>query len=104
MTAAAIFEEWADALYSAWLAAKGARLAEMRGDRRVKRFNTQGLHPYSVEWGRVLACEALLPELTALRETGDYDLTPVTMSNHAAREGEREFITDVRRQAEGIFG
>lgn len=81
---------------AAWMHAKGARTRELRGDRRVKTFDSRGLHPYSVEWGRILALEALLPDLEQRRATGDVLFDPVSMRHHAEREAEQEFYAAIR--------
>jgi len=90
-----VLEVWCDAIQFAFVIAKGARHAELRGDRRIKPFDPRGLHLYSVEWGRALACEQLLPELEGVR--GLSVLDPVTMRALAAREAEEDFLDDVRR-------
>ena len=92
-----VFRIWQDALAMAFAFAKAARTAELRADRRVKGFDARALHMYSTEWGRVWACEELVPELANLREHVD----PVTMRAEAAREAEDDFLDDVRS---GEFG
>ena len=92
---APVRDEWERGLASAFSFAKAARTAELRGDYRAKRFDSRGLHPYSVEWGRVLACENVEPSLADERLDGR-DLDPVTMRNRASREAERDFEDDAR--------
>jgi hypothetical protein len=59
---------WQEALRAAFALAKADRARELRGDRTVPRFNEQGVHPFSAEWGRLQALEQLLPGLSDVRE------------------------------------
>lgn len=101
MTAADV---WGASLWEAWVFAKGARAAELRGDRRAKLLDTRGLHPYSLAWGQVFACEELDPSLAARRDAGGHGwlvigqepaalgpLDPVSMRSIAARAAEQAF-------------
>ncbi len=88
----AVFDLWQRALSFAFTLAKGARAAELRGDRRVKLMDGRGLHLYSEEWGKVRACEELLPELESLRNGVD----AVQMRAMAYREAEDDFEADAR--------
>jgi len=85
-----VYEVWLEALSFAFLLAKGARAAELRGDRRSKTFDPRGMHPYSEEWGKVRACEELIPELETLRADAD----AVSMRATAFREAEDDFAAD----------
>ena len=96
MSPEAVYDLWATSLGFAFTLAKGVRAAELRGDRRSKTFDARGLHLYSVEWGRVWACEELMPDLARLRATGDFLLDAVSMRSKAAREAEAEFEVDAR--------
>ena len=92
----AIFELWQNAVRMALMLAKAARTAELRGDRRLKAFDSRGVHVYSAEWGRIFACEELIPELSELRGCGEGILDPVSLRSLAAREAESDFLEDVR--------
>lgn len=84
-----MFALWEQALQIAYSTAKAARGAELRGDRRVKSFDGRGVHVYSQEWGRIFACEDLMPALGSFRYEDDVD--PVTLRRHAERDAEAEF-------------
>ena len=95
-----IYDLWAECLSWAYVVARGERAAEIRGDRRAKRFDGRGLHPYSVAWGYVLACESFAPELAELRDLGgDVACEPVTLRAAAHREAEEGFEYEVRTGA-----
>lgn len=84
--------------------AKAERLAELRGDYRAKRWDSRGLHPYSVEWGRILAFEVALPELGNERWIDpERPVDPVSLRLRARALAEIEFreaIINERRQSE----
>lgn len=84
----AIFDEWAEALWTAFSLKRADRAREIRGDRTFKGFH-RNLHSYSVEWGRVQACEALLPGLSDLRFCGP-ELDSLSMSKWAAVEANEQ--------------
>lgn len=65
-----ILEEWLRAVRAVILLSKGARLRELRGERRARSFTSEGFHPQSVEWGRIFAFEQLVPGLAECRDTG----------------------------------
>lgn len=78
---AAIVHIWTESLTYAYGFEKGARANEITG-RYVKRFDERGLHPASIAWGAIQACESLVPELghadvtttpSALREAARAD-------------------------------
>lgn len=89
-----VVAEWCDALRAAMSLAAADRARELRGDRSVKAF-TAGVHSYSVEWGRIYACEALLPGLSDVR-MADPPCTPGAMAGHARRHAEASFVEQVR--------
>ena len=97
MNEEAIFALWQEAMSNAYTLAKGARTAELRGDRRVKGFDQRGLHLYSAEWGRVFACEELFPQLEQLRAAGEKAMDPVIMRSWAQREAEDDFAEDAKK-------
>ncbi len=70
----------ATALTQARSLARAERLHELRGGHRPRTFDDRGLHPYSVEWGRVWALQELVGELAA-----DAPTDPVAL-RRAARE------------------
>lgn len=94
---------WAEALWQAFVLAKGERGREIRGERKVRTFDSQGLHPYSMLWGRVLTCEFLLPELAHARDHGEPVCTPITMRALAARAAEEDFAEQARAGQEDLW-
>ena len=72
----AIVHVWSESLVYAYGFFKGQRKNEIEG-RRVKRFDDRGLHPESIAWGAIHACESLVPELA---------LEGVATTPHALRE------------------
>lgn len=95
-----VFALWEQALQIAYSTAKAARLAELRGDRRVKSFDGRGVHVYSQEWGRIFACEDLMPSLGHFRYEDDVD--PLTLRRHAERDAEAEFEA-AAREGKGLW-
>lgn len=87
----------------AFTLAKAERLAELRGDYRAKRWDERGLHPYSVEWGRIFAFEVALPELGNMRWSDPEGLDPVAMRRRARVIAEIEFRDQIieERRREG---
>lgn len=53
---------WQEALSHAWSLARGERLQRLRGD-RIRTFDDRGLHPFSLEVGRIQALQEIVPEL-----------------------------------------
>jgi hypothetical protein len=83
-----------EALRMAFSFAKAERIGELNGS-RVKAFDGRGLHPYSVEWGRILACEALYPDLAQSRfPEGEEALDMVTMRRRAHAEAYEEWVRE----------
>jgi hypothetical protein len=68
--------------------AKSERLSELKG-RHLRRFDGQGLHPFSVEVGRLLALRELFPELA------EVDLDPVTLRLKAQVDANSEFADEL---------
>lgn len=60
-----IIEAWCRALHVFYALARGERLGELNG-RRSRLIDERGLHPLSVEVGRVMALQELIPELEEL--------------------------------------
>jgi hypothetical protein len=86
---------WTDALQHAHSLAKAERARELRGDRSVKTFGG-GTHSYSVEWGRIMALEALLPGLGDVRMPDDGPrCDPITMLVAARQDAEAAFVAAV---------
>ena len=85
-----IFEEWSAALVAAYSLAKAKRGREL-ARRSARRYTVEGLDSYSEEWGRVRACEALLPGLSDLRFTGEDSCSPTSMLHTAADEADDEW-------------
>jgi hypothetical protein len=78
---------WGDALHMVFTLLKAERLQELR-DKHVRRFDERGLHPISLEVGRIQALQELVPEL---REA-NFDFREL---RRAAREAAREdFLTE----------
>jgi len=84
-----ITDAWLEALSDAYHLAKGERLGELRG-RRVKLLDERGMHPYSMAWGRIFACESLLPGLVAAR-LSEPPTDPVHLRRVAQRDAESAF-------------
>lgn len=98
---------WCEALRACWGLAKGERARELAGDRTVKRFNELGLHPFSTEWGRLMALEALLPGLSDVREKHRIDdhgellllfVSPRVLRNLAYEAAEEEHAATQREE------
>lgn len=92
-------EAWCEALRACFSLARGERARELNGDRSVRRFDEQGLHPFSAEWGRLMALEALLPGLSDVREKHQVDddgeamvlfVSPRVLRHEAYEAAERE--------------
>lgn len=84
-----VIEEWCQAVSRYHSLARGERLGELRG-RRVRLLDDRGLHPLSLEIGRIMTCQALLPELIEL----DFDHFEVRRAAHhdAVEEYEHDVI------------
>ena len=67
---------WVESLQSSYSLAYGERMNDLHGV-YVRRYDDQGLHPFSTAWGAVKACEALCPEL---------NVEGVATSAHALRK------------------
>jgi hypothetical protein len=93
-----IFEVWCEAVAMAWSFCKSERLGELRGS-RVKSFDGRGLHPYSIEWGRILACEVIFPELGYARYDGGVKVDMVTMRSLAHAEAYDEWLREQLERA-----
>ena len=89
-----ICEEWCKALKMAYKHAKAERRAVLRGE-IWRRYDQQGMHSYTAEWGRVFACEVLLPDLAQLRaEVGGF-MGPVAMRREAEEDANREYAKEL---------
>lgn len=80
-------EEHAAALRAAFAIAETEALARMRGE-FPKRFDSRGIHPFSEEWGRIHALEAMHPELAVGRGA---DADPVSLRHKAEGAARRRF-------------
>jgi hypothetical protein len=60
-----IITAWCEAIRSLYALARGERLGELTG-RRSRLLDDRGLHPYSLEVGRVMALQELYPALDML--------------------------------------
>jgi hypothetical protein len=85
-----IRERHAEMLRSAYLFARGERLAELRGQRYHK-YDGRGLHTLSMIWGEVQACELLVPGLVSP--------SPVEIRQRAQAEARSMFIREVITQS-----
>jgi hypothetical protein len=83
-----VVDSWVEALTAAWSVARGARSAELHGQ-YVKSRDARGLHPYSVEVGRVLALQELEPALSA----AGFD--PVLMRREAESDAYDGFVREL---------
>lgn len=97
-----VVDRWLTALRDAWHVARGERLAELRGDRRIKGFDGAGLHVYSAAWGRVIACEGLIPELQEAR-LSDPSADPVSLRRMAHRDAQESFASELRNGGPAVF-
>lgn len=95
---ALVAERWEHLLREAYLFARGERLAQLHG-RHLPRYDSRGLHTYSVIWGEILGCELLVPELATVAQLGDYPCTPTTMLKAARAEATRIFIKEFVEQS-----
>lgn len=106
---------WQEALRACYKLAKAQRGRELDGDRSVQRFNEQGLHPFSTEWGRLMALEALLPGLSDMREkhviaeeaaeeTMTLFVSPRVLRHEAYEAAERERIVRTTLDVIGKLG
>lgn len=82
---ASLADYWVDSLIAAYGYAKGERAAELR-DERVRRYDGRGLHPFSVECGRIEALQDVEP---VLREAG---FDPRLCRSEARDDALREFF------------
>lgn len=94
------FERWTLSLQQAFSLARAERLHQLRGT-YSKRFDGAGLHPYSLAWGEVMACESVFPELSVLRLTGETSCDPVSMRSVASADAERQFAREIINEARG---
>jgi hypothetical protein len=97
----AVYDAWVEALRDAWHLARGERLGELRG-RRQKLLDERGMHPYSLAWGRAMACEQLLPELQSAR-LADPPVDPVLMRRLAQRDAEQSFESELREHGSEVW-
>lgn len=86
---ASLDEEWTRLLREAYLIARGERSAELRG-RRLRRFDDQGLHPFSVVIGKVTMIEWMLDLPSEVR------VHPVAITKAAKRDAEKSFAEELR--------
>lgn len=73
----------------AFLIARGERLGELRG-RRLKRFDDQGLHPFSVVIGKITVIEWMLDTPSEER------VHPVALKSEAVADAHRAIIEEIR--------
>ena len=79
-----IIVAWCDALQHYYELAKAERLAELH-DRRSKLLDARGLHPLSLEAGRIQACESLVLELA------DCGFDPLALKRQAREDAAAEY-------------
>lgn len=92
-----IVEEWCRALQMAYKHIKAQRAAQLRGH-LWRKYDQQGMHSYTAEWGRIFACEVLLPELAELRaEVGGF-MGPVAMRHEAEADAAEEYVQELLRE------
>lgn len=94
----ALLREWAESLEAAYREAKAARSRELRG-RRGKSFDDRGLHPYSVEVGRVQAIEAALDDVIPPEAL----LDPLALWRAGRDDAEADFADDVALRGHEAF-
>jgi|1186.fasta_scaffold125459_3 hypothetical protein len=83
-----ILEEFCTAVLSYWMLVRGERLGELRGQ-HSRTFDQRGLHPGSVEIGRIHMCVDLFPEL------GYLEFSHIELRRDARREAELLFEAEI---------
>lgn len=86
---ASLDEEWVRLLREAYLIARGERMAELRG-RRLKRFDDQGLHPFSVVIGKLTMIESMLGL------PGEVCVHPLHIRSAAVKDAHKAFAKELR--------
>jgi hypothetical protein len=85
-----LLREWAESLEAAYREAKAARSRELRG-RRGRTFDGRGLHPFSLEVGRVQAMETVLSDVIPPEAM----LDPLALWRAGRDDAEAAFADDV---------
>lgn len=93
----AIIHLWEASLQYAHGFSKGERLNEISG-RKVKRFDERGLHPESVAWGAIQACESLIPELAH----EDVTTTPQALREAARKDAWNHHLRSLGVELEAV--
>lgn len=83
------FEEWLSWVRDAWKIAYHDRRNELVG-KRVSRFDTRGLHPYSEAWGHIFAAEENLDRV-GVRLDPDWLISPAQLRAAAEEQALEEF-------------
>ena len=86
-----VLDLWQDSLRAAYLAAKGERMGELRGN-RARLLDARGIHQFSESWGVIRACEDMIPTLM----TSAICTTPAQMKKQAAADAYDEFVAELR--------
>jgi hypothetical protein len=89
-----IIKAWCEAVHQHYIIARGERLGELRG-RRPRTIDERGLHPLSLEVGRILALQELVPDLELLEFT--HLRSRKAAHNDAAEEYEEEIVSKWRQ-------
>jgi hypothetical protein len=91
---ALIIKAWCEAVCHHYTLAKGERLGELRG-RRPRTIDERGLHPLSLEVGRILALQDLVPDLELLEFT--HLRSRKVAHDDATKEHEEEIVSKWRQ-------
>lgn len=99
------WETFADAVAEAFRLARGEHSARMRG-RRVRRFDSRGIHPFSEAMGRVgflsahpAVAERLRRKPTLEVEGIQVEPDPIGIQQGAEKVALRQFVDDAKRGA-----
>jgi hypothetical protein len=84
----ALVELWMEALRHAYQFARSERLLELR-DKRPRLLDDRGLHPYSLEVGRIMALRELEPALAEVQ------FDPIELRRLARQDAAKQFADEV---------
>lgn len=82
-----IITAWCEAIHSLYSLARGERLGELSG-RRSRLLDDRGLHPFSLEVGRVMALQDLVPALEEM------EFRHTLMKKAAYEDAEEQYETE----------
>jgi hypothetical protein len=88
-----VLDWWCIAVERAYKLALAERLDALRGERKIRPFDSRMVHPFSEQLGAAMALSALLPELTCL------ELDALQVRREAERDARDQFA---REEAERL--